>query len=47
MSCLSVFRNFSKPSFVYENAVLNGEQEKESCEGRIEKSVPRDYLLSS
>ena len=30
MSHLSIFKNFWKPVIEYENAVLNGEQEKES-----------------
>ena len=52
MSHLSEFRIFLKTlsSFSNINEVLGGEQEKSihySCEGVIEKSVPRDHRLSS
>ena len=50
MSHLSIFRKFWEPLFEYENAVFNGEQEKNTlfvCEDGIEKSVPLDHHSSS
>ena len=44
---ISAYSEDSWSLFEYKNVVFNGEQEKESCEDGIEKTIQQDHLLSS